>query len=59
MRWASFLSPTYAFEFTDIWTSQAIYRLHQLKDELEGHWAIDVSKNWRIIFRFEDVMQPL
>lgn len=30
------------------------YRLHQLKGELEGHWAIDVSKNWRIVFRFEE-----
>lgn len=30
------------------------YRLHQLKGELEGHWAIDVNKNWRIVFRFED-----
>ena len=30
------------------------YRLHELKGKLEGLWAIDVSKNWRIVFRFED-----
>lgn len=30
------------------------YRLHLLKGERDGLWAIDVSKNWRIVFRFED-----
>jgi proteic killer suppression protein len=30
------------------------YRLHELKGKLKGFWAIDVSKNWRIVFRFED-----
>ena len=30
------------------------YRLHELKGKLKDHWAIDVSKNWRIVFRFED-----
>ena len=30
------------------------YRLHSLKGELAGHWAINVSGNWRIVFRFED-----
>ncbi|MCU7916642.1 MAG: type II toxin-antitoxin system RelE/ParE family toxin [Candidatus Thiodiazotropha sp. (ex Gloverina cf. vestifex)] len=30
------------------------YRLHALKGELKGHWAIDVSGNWRIVFKFED-----
>ena len=29
------------------------YRLHELKGKLKGLWAIDVSKNWRIVFRFE------
>ncbi len=29
-------------------------RLHQLKGELAGFWAVDVSGNWRIIFRFDD-----
>jgi len=28
--------------------------LHQLKGEYEGFWAIRVSGNWRLIFRFED-----
>jgi proteic killer suppression protein len=27
------------------------YRLHELKGKLKDHWA---SKNWRIVFRFED-----
>jgi proteic killer suppression protein len=30
------------------------FRLHPLKGELKGFWAVDVSANWRIIFRFED-----
>jgi proteic killer suppression protein len=30
------------------------YRLHELKGKLKGHWAVDVSGNWRIVFRFED-----
>ncbi len=30
------------------------YRLHGLKGKLKGHWAIDVSGNWRIVFKFED-----
>ncbi len=29
------------------------YRLHALKGDLEGFWAVTVSGNWRIIFRFE------
>ena len=29
-------------------------RLHQMKGDLKGFWAVDVSGNWRIIFRFED-----
>ena len=29
------------------------YRLHVLKGDLEGFWAVAVSGNWRIIFRFE------
>ena len=27
--------------------------LHQLKGDLKGHWAVRVSGNWRIVFRFE------
>ena len=30
------------------------YRLHPLKGQLNGHWAINVSGNWRIVFRFKD-----
>jgi len=31
--------------------------LHRLKGDLEGHWAIKVSGNWRLTFLFhgEDV----
>ena len=30
------------------------FRLHPLKGELRGFWAVTVRANWRIIFRFED-----
>jgi toxin HigB-1 len=30
------------------------FRLHPLKGTLKGHWAISVSGNWRVTFRFED-----
>jgi proteic killer suppression protein len=30
------------------------YRLHPLKGDLRGYWAVTVRANWRIIFRFED-----
>lgn len=29
------------------------FRLHPLKGDLKGFWAVSVSGNWRIIFRFE------
>jgi len=29
------------------------FRLHPLKGKLQGFWAVAVSGNWRIIFRFE------
>ncbi len=29
-------------------------RLHQLKGELEGLWAVTVQANWRVTFRFEN-----
>jgi toxin HigB-1 len=29
-------------------------RLHPLKGELKGFWAITVRANWRIIFQFAD-----
>ena len=30
------------------------WRLHALSGGLEGHWAVTVSGNWRLTFRFED-----
>ena len=29
-------------------------RLHRLKGNLDGSWAVTVQANWRVIFRFED-----
>jgi toxin HigB-1 len=29
------------------------YALHPLKGDLEGHWAVRVSGNWRLTFAFE------
>ena len=29
------------------------FRLHPLRGELTGFWAVNVSGNWRIIFRLE------
>ena len=28
------------------------WRIHPLKGELKGFWSLDVTGNWRIIFRF-------
>jgi proteic killer suppression protein len=28
------------------------WRLHPLKGSLKGHWAVSVSGNWRLTFRF-------
>ena len=28
------------------------YRLHPLKAGLAGHWAVSISRNWRLTFRF-------
>lgn len=30
------------------------YRLHQLSGDLKGYWAIWVTGNYRIVFRFEE-----
>jgi proteic killer suppression protein len=30
------------------------FRLHSLKGELKGHWAVTVRANWRVIFRFAE-----
>jgi len=29
------------------------FRLHALKGDLKGVWAVTVRANWRVIFRFE------
>ena len=29
-------------------------RLHPLKGEMKGFWAVTVRANWRLIFRFEN-----
>lgn len=29
------------------------WRLHPLTGLLRGHWAVSVSVNWRLVFRFE------
>jgi proteic killer suppression protein len=29
-------------------------RLHPLKGDLDGFYAVDVSGNWRVIFRFDE-----
>lgn len=30
------------------------WKLHPLSGRLEGHWAVTVSGNWRLTFRFEE-----
>jgi proteic killer suppression protein len=30
------------------------FRLHSLKGDLKGHWAVWVSGNCRVTFRFEE-----
>ena len=30
------------------------FRLHPLKGELKGFWAVPVRANWRVIFRFAE-----
>jgi len=29
------------------------WKLHPLRGELEGHWSVSVSGNWRLTFAFE------
>ena len=29
------------------------FQLHPLRGDLAGFWAVSVSGNWRVIFRFE------
>ena len=30
------------------------FRLHPLKGEMKGFWAVTVRANWRVIFRFAE-----
>ena len=30
-----------------------LFRLHPLRGNLRGYWAVTVRANWRIVFRFE------
>ena len=30
------------------------FGLHKMRGQLEGHYAVSVSGNWRVTFRFED-----
>ena len=30
------------------------FRLHALSGPMKGYFAVDVSANWRVTFRFED-----
>jgi proteic killer suppression protein len=30
------------------------FRLHPLRGEFEGFWAVTIRANWRVIFRFEE-----
>ena len=30
------------------------YRLHRLRGEREGQWAVSVSGNWRLVFEFDE-----
>jgi len=30
------------------------FRLHPLKGELKGFWAVTVRASWRVVFRFAD-----
>ncbi len=30
------------------------FRLHPLRGDRAGQWSVDVSGNWRVVFRFEE-----
>jgi len=34
--------------------NQLTFRLHPLKGDLNGFWAVTVQANWRVVFRFAD-----
>jgi toxin HigB-1 len=38
---------------------QPTFRLHMLKGDLKGFWAVTVRANWRIVFRFRTATQSM
>jgi proteic killer suppression protein len=34
-------------------------RLHPLKGQMKGCWAVTVRANWRVIFRFDDGVEDV
>ena len=30
------------------------FRLHPLKGDRKGQWAVTVNRNWRLVFKFAD-----
>ena len=30
------------------------FGLHRLSGDLKGFWSVTVSRNWRLVFRFEE-----
>ena len=49
-RILSFLDVAHRVEDMD----QPTFRLHPLRGDLKGVWAVTVRANWRIVFRFHD-----
>ena len=64
-RTARWVTPKHVAKLTDILTALDIsngpegmdlpgFRLHPLKGDLKGHYAVWVSGHWRVTFRFEE-----
>ena len=49
-RWAALLETAFTVEDMNL----PGLKLHQLKGERAGFYAVSVSGNWRVIFRFEE-----
>jgi toxin HigB-1 len=39
--------------------NQPKLRLHPLKGQIKGFWAVTVRANWRVIFRFDDGVEDV
>jgi proteic killer suppression protein len=35
------------------------FRLHPLRGQMKGFWAVTVKANWRVIFRFGDAAEDV